>query len=199
VPATTRMEVATGRVVPVSDMMISDTGAMMISERGCIVAPVDIPTMGILAGMIDTNEPHGASIYQYRRNAGLTWVPDKTYSVGKFSTNTNSAGGIDMDCDETILATGNALALGDGEPYAWYGMQVIPAAQNPTGNGTNGIQNSHLIDYDGVASVISKSTPGDVALVKHKCPCFQVANQQVTCVGNAVRWIVTLTNTSGLN
>jgi hypothetical protein len=221
-PATTRLEIDSIENVtpatilnsmPVSDMTISNSGAMMLAQRGCRVAPspadVHMTTHGILPGMIDTNGPHNANVHQFRQNAALDWVRDKEFNVGQFSLNTNAAGGIDIDCDETVLATGNALAWGSPNTQdngAWYGLQVIPNNVNPNGNAGTLIANSHIIDFNpdwalnsgGVMREATKSTPGDVALYKCPCPCFQIVSEQADCRGTTLRWTVTLRNTSSI-
>lgn len=182
VPATAKLEITivpqSSTPIPVSDLAFTPSGVMMVAERGCVLATANA-NGGITPGMIDTTLPHNANIYQYRLTSSSTWTQGNKFSIGNYGAFANAAGGIDVDCDETVLATGNALALASPYNKGWYGLQIIPHAGNSAGNLTSNITASFLIDYDGVANTSAKNTIGDIALYRRDCPCIRVVRETV--------------------
>lgn len=142
---------------PVSDIAFSDNGKMLLAEH----------TMNGDVGIIDLG--HRARVLEYCFDAAAAgWVPvvGKDYYVGNLigslGVPTNSAGGIDYDCDLNVWATGDVLL-----PSGMYGAQRIPAAGNTA---PPHINNSLFIDF-----MTFKGGPGDVEYYKIECgddpPC----------------------------
>jgi hypothetical protein len=198
-PGTARKEVSLVKALgrgrhPVTDIAFSDAGTMMVAERGCVVA-TGPKQGGIINQMIDTYDPHSANIFQFTLTTSGAWGAGYGFTVGDLSTQENAAGGIDVNCDETVLATGNALALQAG--FGWYGVQIIPKSLNPNGNTATNILDSYIIDFDRVSSTSAKSSIGDIAITRKACPCIRTISQQMSCRDGKQRWTVTLQNTSG--
>ena len=163
---------------PISSIDFSPAGTMFLAERYWQylgIAPS--PTFGA----------HHTRIFRYTLS-GPTWVttPSTTYHIGGDASfyfgagNTqlgaNSAGGVAVNCDESIWATGDMYAGSYSSPPNWvfgpgdlgyvYGCLRIPTGGNsmyPPGYGC------FAIDYDGNTNSISKFGVGAIATVRDCC------------------------------
>jgi len=175
---------------PVSSIDFSPGGAMFLAERywqlNAIIPPADV-TFG----------PHCCRVHRYTLS-GPNWVttPSTTHHVGAdayplyFPTlpagilGANSAGGVAVNCDESIWATGdmfNGYSVVDsttntnfGSPYI-YGAMRIQSGGNvgpPYGRG------GFLIDLDGTYG-IAKLSIGAIA-TRRQC-CMTAAAADIQC------------------
>ena len=111
---------------------------------------------------------------------GTNWIvsPIDRFKVGNYGTGRNSAGGVDVDCEGAVWASGDALNF---PSPAIYGITRIPATGNqadfPHGS------NSHLIDLDGITNTGGrpKTYIGDVEVFDVCSPCFDVTEITVDC------------------
>ncbi|MCB9865909.1 MAG: LamG domain-containing protein [Phycisphaerales bacterium] len=133
---------------PPADIAFSQTGCMLIAERGM---------------SFDTwPAAHYAQVLEYRQTTSGVWVPSAfSFKLGDTGPDgTNSAGGVDYDRDGNVWATGDALQFW---PLAVYGLQSLPC----TGGD---VTNSVIVDLNGVYSTSDKTEIGDVEVgCSEKC------------------------------
>ncbi len=183
---------------PVASIAFSSTGKMLLAER------VKSGDYGQVFG-----DAHSARVLEYELVAG-NWVPSANdFFIGNFSSDTNSTGGADYDCQltldcgavapiENVWATGDALNLGAGQ--AIYGLQRTP----PTGNvaGSVGLT-SIWVDLDGVFTTLNKTQTGDVEVYcLQGDPCMTVTDEHINCNADdpsKVTYTATITNNSGVD
>jgi len=171
---------------PVSDIAFSKSGKMLVGERSVVVN-----------GSTYSSSAHQSRVLEYKLS-GPSWIPSGVnYSIGAYSQHYNSAGGVDYDCLEDALATGDALMY-PGWPATnssvyLYGLQIIPTGGNtpPTATST-----SYLIDLDGDTSSGDKTWIGDVVDYRDVCGCITIANRAVECIStnNTYAWNFCVTN-----
>ncbi len=133
---------------PPADISFSETGCMLIAERG----------------MFNDSSPsaHNARVLEYRQTLSGAWVPSPyTFGIGEISFGSdNAAGGVDYDREGNVWATGDALQF---YPQTIYGLTSLPC--------TGGlVTDSVLIDLNGVYSTSDKTDIGDVEIAcAEKC------------------------------
>jgi len=133
--------------MPPADIAFSQTGCMLVAERG-----MSFETWP---------SPHSSQVLEYHQTSSGVWVPSAfTYGVGTINNGTNSAGGVDYDRAGNVWATGDALQF---YPLTVYGLQSLPCT-----GGT--VANSVLVDLNGVYSTSDKTEIGDVEIgCSEKC------------------------------
>lgn len=137
---------------PVSDISFKPNGRMLLAERTMQNETYPMAHDSRLLEYVCNNPPGG-------------WTPGASFSIGTYSSFTNSAGGTDASYDPyaggvpgRVWVTGDALHL-TANDYI-YGAQGFP----PTGGS---IANSYLFDFDGNVTSVDKFTLGDIELT---CP-----------------------------
>jgi len=133
---------------PPADIAFSETGCMLIAERG-----MSFETWPAA---------HAARVLEYRQTISGAWVPSSfDFEIGVSGPDgTNSAGGVDYDRAGNVWATGDALQFW---PLTVYGLQSLPC----TGGD---VTSSVLVDINGVYSVYDKTEIGDVEVgCSEKC------------------------------
>jgi len=133
--------------MPPADIAFSQTGCMLVAERGM---------------SSDTwPSPHSSRVLEYRQTISGAWVPSSfTFDIGVINNGTNSAGGVDYDRAGNVWATGDALQFW---PLTVYGLQSLPCAGGD-------VTNSVLVDLNGVYSTWDKTEIGDVEIgCSEKC------------------------------
>lgn len=174
---------------PIASIDFSPSGAMFLAERYWQLNP-------ITGNATNAFGPHYCRIHRYALS-GPNWVttPSTTHHVGGNATpyfyvppyaivGANSAGGVAVNCDESIWATGdmfNGYSVVDsttnlniGSPYL-YGATRIPTGGNvglPYGRG------GFVVDYDGSYGV-SKVAIGAIA-TRREC-CMTLAASNIQC------------------
>jgi hypothetical protein len=102
-------------------------------------------------------------------NAWVPFLPSQWW-IGKYGFKTNSAGGGDYACDDSVLATADAMHLDSstGDIDSIYGVQWIPAGGNSSGAST---ATSRLIDLDGeiLLGGNAKMRMGDLEYMRASC------------------------------
>ena len=164
---------------PIASIDFSPAGTMFLAERYWQYLGISAsPTFGA----------HHTRIFRYTL-AGPNWVttPNTTYHIGGDASfyfgagNTqlgaNSAGGVAVNCDESIWATGDMYAgsystppnipFGPGDLGYVYGALRIPTGGNSMYAGPG--YGSFAIDYDGNTNSISKFGVGAIATVRDCC------------------------------
>lgn len=162
---------------PISSIDFSPSGAMFLAERYWQYLSISpSPTFGA----------HHTRIFRYALS-GPNWVttPSTTYHIGGdasfyFGTpllGANSAGGVAVNCDESIWATGDMYAgsysvppnvpFGSGDLGYVYGTLRIPTGGNSMYAGPG--YGSFAIDYDGNTNTIGKFGIGAIATVRNCC------------------------------
>lgn len=160
------LDVATPRAFPVSDMVFSDQGAMILAQRGGIVSSYDYSVFA---------RPSEARVLRYRLEqpddlaTPSRWVaqPDE-YAIGFRGDFRNTNGGVDLgygytrdgridlgSCATTLWTTGESLRdnptyagrLRPGGPFIVHGLQASPADQVRDRNTPP--FTAYFIDYDG--------------------------------------------------
>ncbi len=165
---------------PVSSIAFSKSGRMILAERSAYAS-----------GNTYTSFAHNSRALEYVLVGG-TWTPSgDNYSVGILGAHSNSAGGVDYDCQEDVLVTGDALVFSTGDFV--YGLQIIPAGGNTP---ATSISTSYLIDSDGDISSQNKIQQGDVVDYRENCGCLSIGNQSVDCLAtnNTYVWNFCITN-----
>jgi hypothetical protein len=180
---------------PVASIDISPSGVMYLAERYWQLQPL---------GPIDhTFGPHCCRVHRYTLS-GPNWVttPATTHHVGANATvatppsspptfidGSNSAGGVAVNCDDSIWATGdmfNGYLLTDsttnlniGSPYAYGALRIQPGGNvtPPLPYGRGGF----VVDYDGVNS-LSKVAIG--AIVTRRDCCMILTADNIQCPVN---------------
>ncbi len=164
---------------PIASIDFSPAGTMFLAERYWQYLGISAsPTFGA----------HHTRIFRYTLS-GPNWVttPNTTYHIGGDASfffgagNTqlgaNSAGGVAVNCDESIWATGDMYAgsyssppnvpFGNGDLGYVYGCLRIPTGGNSMYAGPG--YGSFAIDYDGNTNSISKFGVGAIATVRNCC------------------------------
>lgn len=175
---------------PVSDIAFSPSGTMFLAEH---------------SQLSDTTpNAHLSRVLEYQFN-GAVWVPTgRNFSVGNYANNTNSAGGIDVDCQGDVWGTGDALVYDtlkrptvlppDPNGLYVYGLQQTPAAGNTSGST---IADFNLPTYVGLSSYYvdlngNPNTPtdkrgiGSLEIYKKTCgqqsmACAEVKAEGISC------------------
>ncbi len=175
---------------PVSDIMFSSQGRMMVAER------VMLNDVGIGAQPATGFEGHAARNLEFELIAGV-WTataPAREFLMGNpVQFGANASGGIDFDCDDNLWSTIDQMPASS---TAVYGLQRTPANGNTLATiGAVG----YFIDIDQISSVQSKNRIGSVAV--YRCCCMEVATEELDCVPGstpaAYNWTFCVTNTSG--
>lgn len=136
---------------PIAAVSFSPSGHMFLAER----------TINGDTGTLHTcsRPAHDSRVLEYQLVSGV-WTPEPItkYEVGAFGSQTNSAGGVAVDCDDNVWATADAIHFGGstGHTDIIYGLQRMPAGGN-TGQATS---TSYVIDFGGFA----KAELGQVAI-----------------------------------
>ena len=175
---------------PVSSIDFSPAGAMFLAERYWQLEP-------IVGSATSTFGPHYCRLHRYTLS-GPNWVttPSLTHHVGGNAAplfasppagiiGANSAGGVAVNCNESIWTTGdmfNGYAANDsttnlpaGPGYYYYGALRIQTGGNvgpPLGRG------GFIVDYDGSYGV-SKVSIGAIA-TRREC-CMTLAASNIQC------------------
>jgi hypothetical protein len=163
---------------PVSDISFSGHGKMLLGERS-VSTSADRNSYG--GDGNSATYAHVSRVLEYEFQASpAAWLnlSGAQYFIGFFSSFSNSAGGVDYDCDDRVFATGDAL-IHNGTTSV-YGLQIIP----PGGNTQNSvITTSYLVDLDGSTGYNTDKTQiGDVAL--YHADCESIACLAITCPTN---------------
>jgi hypothetical protein len=198
-PATAFYEIATpprpsgAQNYPVSDITFSDAGNMFVAQRSIFN---DFGGLHNGTG----GGAHASNVLKFEGGQGA-WVPSvEEYKIGAFSTSENSAGGVAVDCEENVWASGDALHLGASSGYpgsSIYGWQWIAAGGN---GGDPATVNSYLIGVNGGGGF--KYQIGDVELYEEECSCMEVANDDLVCDPENpgdVLYTFDVTNLSGID
>jgi len=163
---------------PVASIDFSPSGKMFLAERY-----FHVWTNVVLNA---TFGAHHTRVHRYTLS-GTSWVTDPspvnqvggdpTYAFPDTAIGANAAGGVAVNCDESIWATGDMYAgsysvppnvIGNpGDLGYVYGTMRIPAGGNSmlAGLGYGGF----AIDYDGNTSSVNKFSVGAVAAVRSCC------------------------------
>ena len=162
---------------PIASIDFSPGGKMFLAERYW-------QYLGMI--MNSTFGAHHTRILRYWLS-GPTWVtdPTPTHQIGGdptvyFGNNmpgANSAGGVAVNCDESVWATGDMYAGSYSTPPNWpfgpndlgyvYGALRIPTGGNSMYAGLG--YGSFAIDYDGNTNSIAKFGVGAIATVRNCC------------------------------
>ena len=175
---------------PVASIDFSPAGAMFLAERYWQLNPITPPATS-------TFGPHFCRVLRYTL-AGPNWVttPATTHHVGGdgyplfFPTlpsgfiGANSAGGIAVNCDESIWTTGdmfNGYSTIDsttnasmGNPYLYGAMRIQTGGNVGLPYGRGGF----IVDYD-ASYTVAKVAIGAIA-TRREC-CMTVATSNVQC------------------
>ncbi len=86
---------------PVSDMLFTPSGRMILAQRGGILGSFDYTQY---------HTPRFSRVLRYRRDKDGNWVqePDE-YAIGFPVDHKNASGGVGLACDATLWSTGDAL------------------------------------------------------------------------------------------
>ncbi|MBI1319645.1 MAG: DUF5011 domain-containing protein [Candidatus Hydrogenedens sp.] len=172
---------------PVSDIAFSDAGNMFAAQR----------TMSADFGNLHNGSPGGAHAARVIKFEGsqAAWTPSvEEYKLGSIFSEENGAGGVDVDCDENIWATSDAIHFGN--PDTVYGLQWIAAGGNA---GDPAVQNSYIIGLNGG---FAKSEIGDVEIYREICQCMDIEAETVECDADNPGGLVytfDVTNDSGVD
>jgi hypothetical protein len=99
-------------------------------------------------------------------------------NYGSVPAGSNAAGGIDFDCADNLISTGDALLSGSPPPVKYiYGLQITPKL----GNTVPITNSSYFIDLDGFSTPQSKNRIGDVAVRRDCCNCAEVTVSGIQC------------------
>lgn len=150
---------------PPSDIAFSNTGRMLVAERGW---------SGGYPGA------HNSRNLEYTLS-GPNWVPSpRQFFVGNLENpsagidSTNAAGGVDYDCAGDVWSSGDALVFGNnGRPAGLpadpsgtlvYGLQKTPGSGNSNVNTAADYVGlvSYYVDLDGNTTTTNKTEIGDV-------------------------------------
>jgi hypothetical protein len=167
---------------PISDISFSGRGRLYLAERYHQGFPA--------IGGDSTLGAHRTRVLAYDLNtSGQYQNAAATFRVGPGDI--NSAGGVAVDCDGTLWATGDYLNAVQGA-YV-YGVQRI----RPGGNGSDlsATLNSHIIDFNGAVANYDKTEIGDVETVPNPCTCLREIRQNWACRNGKQRWTLTFQNT----
>jgi hypothetical protein len=189
---------------PIASIDFSPGGAMYLAERYWQLQPL---------GTLDhTFGPHFCRLHRFTQS-GPNWVttPATTHHVGGNPGSypppvgidgASSAGGVAVNCDDSIWATGdmfNGYLLTDsttnlslGNPYAYGAIRIQPGgnASPPPPYGRGGF----VVDYDGVNS-LSKVAIGAIVTRRECCMVVTADNIQCPAVpGGPYTVDVTITN-----
>lgn len=156
---------------PISDIAFSDAGNMFIAER----------TMNGDYGGLHQGGGSGAHASRVLKFEGahMSWTLSvEEYNVGALGQQTNSAGGVDVDCEENVWASGDALHYqsATGHTDLVYGWQWIAAGGNA---GDPATLNSYLIGVNGGG--FFKYQIGDVELYEEPCACMEIEEDRLEC------------------
>lgn len=181
-PATAQLEIPViPGSFPVSDISFTEDGRLFLAQRAHRGAGI--------------SGSHQHYVLEYTFD-GTNWnvsANDK-FKVGNYSSGRNSAGGVDVDCNGAVWASGDALNF--PAPYI-YGITRIPPGGNQA-DSPHGA-NSHLIDLDGIITGVPKTYIGDVEIYDVCSPCFDISEIRVDCpreLGAPFVATFTLTNLS---
>lgn len=159
---------------PVSDISFSSVGRMMLAERNMLA------DVGAGARYAWASDGHRSRNLEYELNAG-TWVASgRDFFIGQTPSGpgTNSAGGVDYDCEDNVWSTGDQLLLAGNPVLATYGLQWTPEPGNTIPTITTV---GYFIDLDGISTVQSKNRIGDVVVYNGCCDCMTVDVTEVLC------------------
>jgi len=182
---------------PISDLSFTSTGNMILAERGM--------TDDVGGGMSLGNAAHNARNLEYVYANGAWTASGQVFGVGEYGFQINAAGGNDLDCDDGLWSTGNALLTSAG-PWV-YGMQRSPKTGN-SGDKTTIKNTSYFVDFDGQSTSYTKGGLGDVVAHRACGPtpqpppagCVTLSKEQLYCesgvAGPTGCWVYKLTVTN---
>ncbi|MDA7947266.1 MAG: hypothetical protein MPJ78_07295 [Hyphomicrobiaceae bacterium] len=108
---------------PVSDILFTPQGRMVLAQRGGIQGSHDYSTY---------HQPKQNRVLRYQRDLDGNWIqePDE-YAIGFPTDHRNASGGVGLACDGTLWSTGDALRndpalaaqLSAGGPLVVHGLQ----------------------------------------------------------------------------
>ena len=167
---------------PVTDIAFSQSGKMLVAERGLCTAQIT---------NLNTGPAHHSRAMEFTQTAGI-WAFNKQYNIGPEGLPNNTEGGIDYTCDDLVLATGDLYAPnGFPNPPLIYGVAILTPS-------STGSQTSYLIDADGNTATADKNFLGDVEVYRC-CDCLTFSNEHLECLGNnTFSWSFCVTNTGTL-
>lgn len=176
VPSTAQLEIALPalpatwqpglKVNPAADLVFDDGGTRMVLAQ-----------RSMWGNSLITNA-HKSRVLEYTGGTGV-WAPSPTnqFLVGSYGGGMNAAGGVDLDCEGNVWATGDALHLALND--AIYGLQRIPAAGGSTVAPFT--QTSYLVDLDCDLTAGDKTQVGDVEIRKGNCSSCTVEAGEILC------------------
>ncbi len=173
--------------MPVSDITFSPNGDLVIAER------YHRYNSGVPATSVPPTftSPHRSRVLEYTGTSGAwTASPVNKYVVG-MGAGRNSAGGVGVNCDGLVWASGDALIL--NAPENIYGLQGMD------GTGSTLPANSYLIDLDAEICSQDKTQIGDVEVLADCGSCFRIDREVVECPqepGAPYTYIAGITNLS---
>ena len=176
---------------PVSDIAFSDAGNLYAAQRS-MSADFGNLHNGFAGGA------HAARVIKIEGSQGA-WTPSiEEYKLGALFSEENGAGGVDVDCEENIWATADAIHFGGstGHPDTVYGLQWIAAGGNA---GSPATLNSYIIGLNGG---FAKSEIGDVEIYEEECECMEIANEEIECSPDgdgSIDYTFDVTNNSGID
>ena len=173
--------------LPVADITFSSSGDLLFAERyhrhNNGTPATSMPS--------DFTGPHKSRVLEYTGTSGAwTASPVTKYTVGSGS---NSAGGVAIDCEGRVYASGDALKITWPSPNI-YGIQIIPSSGPTTPN------DSYLVDIDADICDQDKTQIGEVDILRTQCNCFSIEPKQVECPqeeGAPFEFHFNVTNLSG--
>ncbi|MCA9311065.1 MAG: hypothetical protein KDA21_07655, partial [Phycisphaerales bacterium] len=196
-PATARREISMPALAlagppvssPVSDITFGPAGEMIVAERSMLR---DAGCGQIPRHTFNPNDAHYSRTIEFTGSTGAwTQQPINKWRVGAISSGANAAGGVDMDCNGNLWATGDALSL----PFPYiYGMQRSPAGG--TAAASPATITSYLIDADHDISAHDKTQIGDVSVRDDDCVCARITQLSLNCEASLS---FTIENRSGLD
>ncbi|VAV87119.1 hypothetical protein MNBD_ALPHA08-394 [hydrothermal vent metagenome] len=147
---------------PVSDMLFTTAGQMVLSQRGGQLGSSDYSQF---------HTPANNSVLRYSRDETGQWIQEpQPYAIGSTPDFKNASGGIGLACANILWSTGDALtgSAADGASQIIHGLQgnnanaVRPANTPPT--------SSWFVDFDGQFEDAEKAGQvGDVEIYR-SCP-----------------------------
>ena len=176
-------------VNPVADITFDDTGTRMVLSQRSMQAN----GLG--------NGAHQSYVLEYNGSSGA-WIAsaDNKFLVGNYGNGANAAGGVDLDCEGNVWASGDALHLGGSPTEYLYGMQRIPAAGGSTVPPF--AQTSYLVDFDcNIFDFGDKTQLGDVEHRRAACATCSVMDEEILCdeVQGDFTYTFSIANDSGVD
>ncbi|HFC05234.1 MAG TPA: hypothetical protein ENJ55_05975, partial [Rhizobiales bacterium] len=148
---------------PVSDMLFTSDGKMVLSQRGGQLGSTDYSQF---------HSPNNNSVLRYVRDETGQWVQEpQQYAIGMTPDYKNASGGVGLACGNVLWSTGDALLSDPSRP----GAQIVHGLQ---GNAIASVRpdntpplSSWFADYNGTFNDPQNAGHvGDVEIYRHCTP-----------------------------